>query len=340
MPESMRSLGKTMRSNIKTIVLTVIAALSFTLLVAFSACSETENVTVLKFEKDVVELFEGESERLSLESDTDYGTEAFWYSEAPDIVYVSQTGRISAISAGSARIIFRCANYYAECTVNVKSAGLRLDRSHAELVLFDDSSTRLSVTADGTITENIVWQSADTSVAIVDSDGLVTAVGPGTTDITVSAGNARAVCTVTVSGPEGYELLEKAVNSVVMENPGKWFYHGGAGTFGFIYDSEITLHVSAEKSSGDYLRYRPSDLQNGKTYTVTFEALTSESGWLRLGGGTTEYFPISAGEYTKIKYSYKGSAENPISVSLCSESTGNVFMTGNFTLTVRNFTVA
>lgn len=47
--------------------------------------------------------------------------------------------------------------------------------------------------------DEIVWSSSDRSVAIVD-DGVVTAVGNGSTTITVTCGDKTAICNVTVSG--------------------------------------------------------------------------------------------------------------------------------------------
>ena len=46
----------------------------------------------------------------------------------------------------------------------------------------------------------VTWSSSDTSVATVNSSGLVTGVGNGTATITATSGDAHASCTVTVSG--------------------------------------------------------------------------------------------------------------------------------------------
>lgn len=50
------------------------------------------------------------------------------------------------------------------------------------------------------------WESKDTKVATVSSTGLVTAKGIGTTTITVTAGNEKATCTVTVVPMEATSL--------------------------------------------------------------------------------------------------------------------------------------
>ena len=44
----------------------------------------------------------------------------------------------------------------------------------------------------------VSWKSSDTSVVTVDENGMLTAIAPGTAEITASAGGKSAVCTVTV----------------------------------------------------------------------------------------------------------------------------------------------
>lgn len=62
----------------------------------------------------------------------------------------------------------------------------------------------------------LVWKSSNEKVATVDETGLVTAVGAGSADITVSVGELSSVCTVTVEVPaEGVsvpETLELSTN--------------------------------------------------------------------------------------------------------------------------------
>jgi hypothetical protein len=61
---------------------------------------------------------------------------------------------------------------------------------------------------DNATNKNVNWKSSSTSVVTVSSNGLVTAVSPGTATITVTTvdGNYSANCTVTVtSSPYGYE---------------------------------------------------------------------------------------------------------------------------------------
>ena len=73
--------------------------------------------------------------------------------------------------------------------------------SESSLVLDVGETAQLTaaVVPEGT-TDGLVWSSADESVATVDANGLVTAVGPGRTVISATAGSVSAVCSVTVRG--------------------------------------------------------------------------------------------------------------------------------------------
>ena len=59
--------------------------------------------------------------------------------------------------------------------------------------------------------KKIKYESDDTSIATVDDNGKVTAVGEGTTEIILTCGDGRAVCEVTVKGNGGpnSHLLKK-----------------------------------------------------------------------------------------------------------------------------------
>ena len=56
------------------------------------------------------------------------------------------------------------------------------------------------------VDKNITWSTSDASVAIVDENGLVTAVGAGTAVITAKAGIAEATRIINVSGPSSIVL--------------------------------------------------------------------------------------------------------------------------------------
>ena len=82
--------------------------------------------------------------------------------------------------------------------------GLTLNK--ASLTLTKGKSEQLisAITPSDAVTDNLIWHSSDKSVATV-SDGLITAISPGTATITVSTtnGSQSATCSVTVVKPSG-----------------------------------------------------------------------------------------------------------------------------------------
>ena len=82
-------------------------------------------------------------------------------------------------------------------------------------VLYEGRSAKLpySVLPENATAMNVTWTSSDKSVATVDGDGLVDAIAPGTTSITVisSDGSKSAVCNLTVKETpreNGYEYVD------------------------------------------------------------------------------------------------------------------------------------
>lgn len=90
-------------------------------------------------------------------------------------------------------------SYVEIAPVEVPATGVTL--SESSLVLDEGETAQLTaaVVPEGT-TGKLVWSSGNPDVATVDENGLVTAVGPGRTVITTTAGDVKAECAVTVRG--------------------------------------------------------------------------------------------------------------------------------------------
>ena len=90
-------------------------------------------------------------------------------------------------------------SYVEIAPVEVPATGVTLSESSLVLDVGETAQLTAAVVPEGT-TDGLVWSSADESVATVDANGLVTAVGPGRTVITATAGSVSAECSVTVRG--------------------------------------------------------------------------------------------------------------------------------------------
>ena len=90
-------------------------------------------------------------------------------------------------------------SYVEIAPVEVPATDVTLSESSLVLNAGETAQLTAAVVPEAT-TDKLVWSSADESVATVDANGLVTAVGPGRTVITAAAGNVKAECSVTVRG--------------------------------------------------------------------------------------------------------------------------------------------
>lgn len=126
-----------------------------------------------------------------------------WSSSDPSVLSVADDGTVEALAPGSAKITARASNgKSAECTISVEQ-----DSVHEESVSLTSSifnvvvgeTYQLHVVAKSENAEGFTWSSGKESVATVDQNGLVTAVGEGTAIITVTADNGKqASCQITV----------------------------------------------------------------------------------------------------------------------------------------------
>ena len=82
----------------------------------------------------------------------------------------------------------------------VPVTGVELDKTELELTVNDTAKLTATVTPANADNAKVSWTSSDETVAIVDKNGNVTAVGAGTATVTVTTedGGFTATCTVTV----------------------------------------------------------------------------------------------------------------------------------------------
>lgn len=127
-----------------------------------------------------------------------------WSSSNASVATVSD-GRITAVGKGSCTITAATSNGISStCAVNVSEKAVAvesvtLSSSKVALDVGDKATLTVTVSPRNATDQSIVWSSSKTSVATV-SDGVVTAVGAGTCEITAAASNGkRATCAVTVT---------------------------------------------------------------------------------------------------------------------------------------------
>ena len=131
-----------------------------------------------------------------------------WIAMNPEVAVVDQSGQVTAVSPGEARIAARSGNVMSFAAVVVRALPVAsLVAELPEPTLLAGTSAPLRVVAVGRegepVTDPVLtFSSSDESVAGVDAAGRVHARSAGQARVTVAAGSASAVVTVTVQEGE------------------------------------------------------------------------------------------------------------------------------------------
>ena len=132
------------------------------------------------------------------------GDEVIWSSTNPWVATVDENGVVTATGGGECDIYATLASShdaaYARCHITVSHADITISLSDEslEMNMGEEHNITAIITPDnGEIAPT--WTSSNTSVATVDENGKVTAVGEGECDITATVLDQTATCHVTVT---------------------------------------------------------------------------------------------------------------------------------------------
>lgn len=164
----------------------------------------------------------GESETMKLSVYPENATEkdVFWMSDNPSAVTVDQTGRVSAISDGSATVTVFSADgeHSASCTVDIRDnvvkvsgIGFRINETTLQVGASESHSPWL--TPSNVTNKYVTFSSSNPSVVTVNAYGEITAVAPGNAVITArsSDGDFTASYTVNIPVPGGKSVAPGTV---------------------------------------------------------------------------------------------------------------------------------
>ncbi len=169
-------------------------------------------MTEIIFEPNIIDLERGKNIDLSsiIKITPEDTTEKIIYSsENESVATVSEEGVVIGISGGTTIITAsnEDGSKKSTCTINVViyAKGITLDKLNIEINKDDTQLLTVTLNPPDT-TEPIVWNSEKTNVATITTDetgknAIITAVGSGTSQITVTCGNEKAYCTVNVKVP-------------------------------------------------------------------------------------------------------------------------------------------
>ena len=184
----------------------------------------TVSVSGVSLNKTSLNLTEGGSETLTATVTPDNATNKAisWKSSDTGVATVDNSGKVTAVKAGSATITVTTSDgsKTATCSVTVTAktvsvTGVTLDKSTLELTEGAEGTLKATITPSDATNQVITWSTSDQNIATV-SDGKVTAVkaGEATITVTTSDGGKTATCKVTV---KAVALEGLSVNPATLE---------------------------------------------------------------------------------------------------------------------------
>lgn len=176
----------------------------------------TTPVTGISISETDIDMYTGDTYTLTAEVSPDIATNKniIWTSSDNDIASVSG-GVITAKRAGDVTVTAKTEDggYTAECCVTITVPVTEIVLNKLEITLKRGKTETLTANvlpADAT-DKTIRWTSSDTNVAVVNGDGMVTAISSGETVIRAAASNGvTAECKVTVIVPVDDITLDSA----------------------------------------------------------------------------------------------------------------------------------
>lgn len=129
-----------------------------------------------------------------------------WASSDDNVASVSQEGKISALTPGEATISVATGDVKAECEVTVTKKiinveTITLSATNVTMAPGDETVLQATFTPEDADLSSVVWTSSAEGVATVSQEGRVNAIAEGQATITVTAGEVKAECIVTVEIP-------------------------------------------------------------------------------------------------------------------------------------------
>lgn len=218
-----------------------------------------------------------------------------WTTSDSGVVRVSN-GIVTSVGEGTANITAAAGGKSASCTVTVKNAepefipvdSVTLNRESLELKVDETFTlTALIAPSDATETE-IIWNSDNASVATV-ADGIVTAVGVGTANITATAGGVTAVCEIGVIAKD--EPVIPPDPDVPAEDDVITYAHSGEECAAFEWKDADANKAKVEYKLSSSNSYIPVD----KELIRQISADTARVDILGLKGGAKYDFRITTG---------------------------------------------
>lgn len=175
---------------------------------AYCVVEVVEPVTSITLNKESYKLGIGKKVTLVATVTRESATykEVFWYSSDPSVATVNQKGKVTGLKKGYATITAVAldgSEVEASCEIRVVKlvTSVTLNETYLNLLVGEIYNLKTSIKPSSATYKSAKWSSSNDAVAMVDSDGVVTALKAGEALITAAAKDSsgkKAICYVIV----------------------------------------------------------------------------------------------------------------------------------------------
>ncbi|MDE6253427.1 MAG: Ig-like domain-containing protein [Lachnospiraceae bacterium] len=191
-----------------------------------------------------------------------------WKSSNPNVISVNSKGVAKAKSYGRATIFAYASDgsgIYDKCTMTVERPlkSISFKTKHLHLIKGESKRIKPIFNPSNATFKDVEWSSADSSIATVDENGVVTAVASGSTAITCKAVKSGIVGTYTVS-------VKEYVESIRITGQGK------RGEISYGYTKQLKAIVKPSTATNKRVKWSSSNTsvlmvdQNGNVVAVGY----------------------------------------------------------------------
>ena len=172
--------------------------------------------------------------------------------------------------------------YYDEAPAVVNVTGVNLNKTSTELTVGGNETLTATVLPDNATDKTVTWSSSDESVATVDNNGTVAAVGVGTATITVTATNGTdsaeddktATCKVTVEKGNSSVVTAPIANTLTYNGKPQELVTAGKAEGG---EMQYTLGKDATTAPSDGWSASIPTATDAGTYYVWYKVVGDEN---------------------------------------------------------------
>lgn len=223
----------------------------------------------------------------TLTPDNTTNKEIIWASQNTKIVTIDQNGLVTFKSSGTATVSAQSADnplLIAYCTITVEKSVSNVELDYHDVEMYTGETKRLSyrVYPENATYPEVIWTSFDTSVVTVDDSGMLTAKGPGTTQImimSVEDGSYYDICTV---------VVKQKATSVKMN------YKELTMDRGEYFDMEVTITpINSTEASLIWESLNPKVATVSSTGRITARAEGTAIIAVRTQSGVTSYCTVT-----------------------------------------------